>query len=58
MDARHKLVVGLSKRLWIEVASRNVGQGRDFTLFALVEGTVSIDRKGRRVNVEPAESTN
>ncbi len=32
----------------------NVGQGKDYTLFALVEGTVSFDRKGRRVNVVPA----
>ena len=31
----------------------NVGQGNDYTLFALVEGTVSFDRKGRRVNVVP-----
>jgi large subunit ribosomal protein L27 len=31
-----------------------VGQGRDFTLFALVDGEVSFDRKGRRVNVTPA----
>lgn len=34
----------------------NVGQGNDYTLFALVEGTVSFDRKGRRVNVVPAAS--
>ena len=32
----------------------NVGQGKDYTLFALVEGTVSFDREGRRVNVVPA----
>ena len=31
----------------------NVGQGNDYTLFALVEGNVSFDRKGRRVNVVP-----
>jgi large subunit ribosomal protein L27 len=30
---------------------RNVGRGRDDTLFALVAGTVSYDRGGRRVNV-------
>lgn len=29
----------------------NVGQGKDFTLFALVDGTVMFDREGRRVNV-------
>ena len=37
-------------------AGRNVGQGRDYTLYALVEGTVSFDRKGRRINIEPVES--
>ncbi len=30
---------------------RNVGRGRDDTLFALAEGTVVFDRNGRRVNV-------
>lgn len=35
-------------------AGRNVGQGKDFTLFALIDGTVSFDRNGRRVNIEPA----
>lgn len=33
----------------------NVGMGRDYTLFALVEGTVVFDRKGRRINVKKAE---
>ncbi len=28
-----------------------VGQGKDYTLFALVEGVVHFDRKGRRINV-------
>lgn len=28
-----------------------VGQGKDFTLFALVEGEVKFDQRGRRVNV-------
>jgi large subunit ribosomal protein L27 len=32
---------------------KNVGLGRDYTIFALVDGIVSFDRKGRRVNVEP-----
>ncbi len=32
---------------------RNVGQGKDYTLFALVDGQVMFDRKGRRVNVVP-----
>ena len=31
---------------------RNVGRGRDDTLFALVEGTVRFDRDGRRVNID------
>jgi len=30
---------------------RNVGQGRDFTLFALKDGVVEFDKNGRRVNV-------
>ena len=37
---------------------RNVGMGRDFTLFALVDGVVNFDRLDRsrkRVNVLPAQ---
>ena len=34
---------------------KNVGQGNDYTLFALTEGVVQFDRKGRRVNVVSAE---
>jgi large subunit ribosomal protein L27 len=30
---------------------RNVGRGRDDTLFALADGVVEFDRQGRRVNV-------
>ena len=30
----------------------NVGQGSDYTLFALVDGVVAFDRGGRRVNVQ------
>ena len=30
---------------------RNVGQGKDYTLFALVDGVVEFDREGRRINV-------
>lgn len=33
----------------------NVGQGKDYTLFALVDGVVKFDREGRRVNVLAAE---
>ena len=35
---------------------RNVGLGRDYTIFALVDGIVRFDRDGRRVNVEPVEA--
>ncbi len=35
-------------------AGANVGQGKDYTLFALCEGTVNFDREGRRINVAPA----
>ena len=30
---------------------RNVGRGKDDTLFALAEGVVVFDRQGRRINV-------
>jgi large subunit ribosomal protein L27 len=30
---------------------KGVGQGNDFTLYALVDGVVQFDREGRRVNV-------
>lgn len=30
---------------------RNVGRGKDDTLFALAEGTVLFDRSGKRVNI-------
>ena len=39
-------------------AGRNVGQGKDYTLFALVDGTVEFDREGRRVNILPAAAAN
>lgn len=32
---------------------RNVGLGRDYTLFALVDGHVKFDQEGRRVNIIP-----
>ena len=34
---------------------QNVGMGRDYTLFALKDGVVYFDRKGRRINVQVAE---
>ena len=33
------------------VAGKNVGTGRDWTLFALVDGKVKFDKNSRRVNV-------
>ncbi len=38
-------------------AGKNVGQGRDYTLFALVEGHVKFDQEGRRINIVPVEET-
>jgi large subunit ribosomal protein L27 len=32
-------------------AGSGVGQGSDYTLFALVDGVVKFDREGRRINV-------
>ena len=32
---------------------KNVGQGKDFTLFALVSGKVFFDQEGRRISVVP-----
>lgn len=39
-------------------AGKGVGQGKDYTLFALVDGEVLFDRDGRRVNVVPQASAN
>jgi large subunit ribosomal protein L27 len=39
-------------------AGKNVGRGRDYTLFALVDGAVKFDREGRRVNIIPTPSDN
>lgn len=35
---------------------RNVGMGKDYTIFSLVEGNVFFDQEGRRVNVKLAEA--
>ncbi len=32
---------------------KNVGIGRDWTIFSLIEGTVTFDQGGRRINVLP-----
>jgi len=34
-------------------AGRNVGTGRDWTLFALVDGKVLFDKDSKRINVQP-----
>ena len=34
-------------------AGKNVGTGRDWTLFALVDGKVLFDQESRRVNIVP-----
>jgi large subunit ribosomal protein L27 len=36
------------------IAGTNVGTGRDWSLFALTDGTVKFDRVNRRVNIVPA----
>ncbi len=35
---------------------RNVGQGGDYTLYALIDGTVEFDQEGRRVNIKALEA--
>ena len=35
------------------VAGKNVGTGRDWTLFALVDGKVFFDKESKRVNITP-----
>lgn len=32
-------------------AGKNVGQGRDYTLYALSDGFVKFDQSGRRINI-------
>ncbi len=36
------------------IAGQNVGTGRDWTLFALVDGHVKFDKDSKRINVLPA----
>lgn len=36
------------------ITGRNVGIGKDHTIFSLVEGRVRFDQDGRRVNVDEA----
>ncbi|HEV8542489.1 MAG TPA: 50S ribosomal protein L27 [Verrucomicrobiae bacterium] len=35
------------------IAGQNVGTGRDWTLFALVDGQVKFDKDSKRVNITP-----
>jgi len=35
---------------------KNVGLGKDYTIWSLVEGSVRFDQNGRRVNVDPVEA--
>jgi len=35
---------------------KNVGLGRDYTIYSLVDGNVRFDQGGRRVNVDPVEA--
>jgi len=35
---------------------RNVGTGKDYTLFALIEGVVRFDQEGRRVNIDAKQN--
>jgi large subunit ribosomal protein L27 len=36
-------------------AGRNVGTGRDWTLYALVDGQVFFDKDSKRINVKPVQ---
>jgi len=38
------------------IAGRNVGTGRDWTLFALVDGKVHFDKASKRINVLPTDA--
>ncbi|MEI8254495.1 MAG: 50S ribosomal protein L27 [Deltaproteobacteria bacterium] len=57
-DGEHVLPGGILVRQVGNIVhpGRNVGQGRDFTLFALIEGTVKYDRytgDRKRVTIVP-----
>jgi len=40
------------------VAGVNVGTGRDWTLFALVDGKVLFDKQSKRINITPLAAAN
>ena len=35
---------------------KNVGLGRDYTIWSLIDGKVRFDKGGRRINVDPVAS--
>lgn len=37
------------------VPGKNVGMGKDYTLFSLIEGQIFFDQEGKRVNVKALE---
>jgi large subunit ribosomal protein L27 len=37
-------------------AGKNVGVGRNWTIYSLIEGHVRFDQGGRRINVDPLEA--
>ena len=39
------------------IAGQNVGTGRDWTLFALIDGNVQFDKGSKRINVKPATAS-
>lgn len=38
------------------VPGKNVGMGKDYTLFSLIEGHIFFDQEGKRVNVKAVEA--
>lgn len=48
VHAGHILVRQVGNRFF---PGKGVGQGNDYTLFALIDGLVKFDRGGRRVNI-------
>lgn len=40
------------------IPGKGVGIGKDYTIFALVDGHVRFDREGRRVNVDVSAAAN
>ncbi len=37
---------------------RNVGMGKDYTIYSLIEGNIYFDQEGRRVNVRAVAEAN